>query len=150
MEKSFIHQARKTAITNFGKNYEELIQTELNKYGFHFLSDIELLDKKFSTPRHNRLPDLFLKNYKQWEVNLIIEVDGDVHGPDLQGANDRTKARNKDFNDTKYNYLIIHLGEWHEMGLSFKDKTSLPYALRATVLMVSEKLNQILLTITQH
>ena len=102
-------EARKNATRNFGDSLIDLIQQHLNQLGYNFLMDMTLVDNDFSTLNRIRKPDLFLKNWKKYEVNLVLELDGNVHGQDLQSATERTVRRNMDYLRTSYNYLVFHL-----------------------------------------
>jgi len=138
-----MHRASKNATRNFGDSTIDLIQQHLNQLGYNFLMDYTLIHDRFITLNKVRKPDLFLKNWKKYEVNLILELDGNVHGPDIQSATSRTINRNKDYFRTGYNYLIFHLAELKENNFSFKEKTV--RVLDLITYMVSHELNKIVL-----
>lgn len=139
--KTFIHQASNGRTTNFGDDLVSLICTHLNGYGFHFVQGESLDNRKFSTRNKIRMPDLYMPFYKKNIVNLIIEVDGDIHGCDIENRNERTRNRNRDYNRAGINYIVIHPSELKEYGFSVKDKDKKIFDL--IVYMVSEKLAQI-------
>ncbi len=136
-------EAKKNATRNFGDSLIDLIQQHLNQLGYNFLMDMTLVDNDFSTLNRIRKPDLFLKNWKKYEVNLVLELDGNVHGEDLQSATSRTVKRNKDYLRSGYNYLVFHLAELKENNFSFKEKTV--RVLDLITYMVSHELNKIVL-----
>jgi len=139
----YIQRANKNATRNFGDSTIDLIQQHLNQQGYNFLMDMTLVDDRFITLNKVRKPDLFLKNWKKYEVNLVLELDGNVHGPDLQSATVRTINRNMDYLRTGYNYLVFHLAELKENNFSFKEKTV--RVLDLITYMVSHELNKIVL-----
>ena len=137
--KLFIHKATGARTSNFGDDLINLIQMYLNDYGFRFKQNETLYRCDFSTKNHIRLPDLYLEDYKKKEANLVIEIDGDIHGTDIASRNGKTKARNQDYNRANVNYIVIHPSELKEYGVSFKDGSAFPLI----TYMVSEKLAQI-------
>ena len=136
-------RARKNATRNFGDSIIDLIQQHLNQQGYNFLRDETLVDDKFSTLNRVRKPDLFLSSWKKYDVNLVLELDGNVHGQDLQSATERTKRRNGDYFRIGINYLVFHLAELKENNFSFKEKTV--RVLDLITYMVSHELNKIVL-----
>jgi len=143
LKKQWMHRATKNATRNFGDSTIDLIQQHLNQLGYNFLRDETLIDDRFSTLNKVRKPDLFLKMWKGHDVDLILELDGNVHGPDLQSATSRTINRNKDYLRTGYNCLIFHSAELKENNFSFKEKTV--KVLDLITYMVSHELNKIVL-----
>ncbi len=143
MKKQFMHRATKNATRNFGDSIIDLIQQHLNQLGYLFLMDTTLTNNNFSTLNKVRKPDLYLHNWKGHYVNLVLELDGNVHGEDLQSATVRTKNRNKDYLRTGYNYLVFHMAELKENNFSFKEKTV--RVLDLITYMVSHELNKIVL-----
>jgi len=81
-----------------------------------------IADNNFSTLNKIRNPDLYLRDWKGHTVRLILELDGNVHGEDLQSATERTINRNMDYQITGYNYLVFHMAELKENNFSFKEK----------------------------
>jgi len=143
LKKQYIHEATKNATRNFGDSTIDLIQKRLNQKGYNFLSDETIIDNRFSTLNHVRKPDLYVHNWKGHEVNLVLELDGNVHGEDLQSASSRTINRNLDYLRTGYNYLVFHTAEMKENNFSFKEKTV--KVLDLITYMVSHELNKIVL-----
>jgi len=117
-----MHRATKNATRNFGDSTIDLIQQHLNQQGYNFLRDNYLPNSEFSTLNKVRSPDLYLRSWKGHDVFLILELDGNVHGEDLQSATVRTKNRNRDYERTGYNYLVFHMAELKENNFSFKEK----------------------------
>ena len=138
--KAFIHSATGTRTSNFGDDLVSLIATYLNDYGFHFSTGVALEDPKFSTKNKIRMPDLYMAMYKKRMADLVIEVDGDIHGNDLENRNGRTQARNQDYNRSGVNYIVIHPSELKEYGFTVKGDSKI---FDLIVYMVSEKLAQI-------
>ena len=136
-------RVKKNATRNFGDSLIDLIQQHLNQLGYNFLMDMTLVDDDFTTLNRVRKPDLFLKNWKKHQVNLVLELDGNVHGQDLQSATKRTTNRNKDYVRTGYNYLVFHLAELKENNFSFKEESL--RVLDLITYMVSHELNKIVL-----
>ena len=142
-KKQWIHRASKNATRNFGDSTIDLIQQHLNQLGYNFLMDMTLVEDDFSTLNKIRKPDLFLSMWKGHKVDLVLELDGNVHGQDLQSATKRTSNRNKDYIRTGYNYLIFHIAELKENNFSFKEKSL--RVLDLITYMVSHELNKIVL-----
>ena len=143
MKKQWVHRASKNATRNFGDSTIDLIQQHLNQLGYNFLIDETLCYSNFSTLNKIRKPDLFLKNWKKHEVNLVIELDGNVHGQDLQSTSERTIKRNGDYVRTRINYLVLHISELKENNFSFKEESL--RVLDLITYMVSHELNKIVL-----
>ena len=143
MKKQWMQKARKNATRNFGDSLIDLIQQHLNQLGYNFLMDMTLVDNDFSTLNRIRKPDLFLSDWKGHPVRLVLELDGNVHGQDLQSATERTVKRNKDYLRTGYNCLVFHMAELKENNFSFKEKTV--RVLDLITYMVSHELNKIVL-----
>jgi hypothetical protein len=138
--KAFIHKAGSNRTTNFGDDTVSLIGVYLNDYGFHFVQGETITNNTFDTKNKIHLPDLFMRTYKNSNVNLVIEVDGDIHGCDIENRNERTRKRNKDYHRAGINYLVIHPSELKEYGFPVKGDSKF---FDLIVYMVSEKLAQI-------
>ena len=143
MKKQWMYRARKNATRNFGDSLIDLIQQHLNQLGYYFLSDWTIFDDKFSTLNKVRKPDLYLSAWKGHGVDLILELDGNIHGSDLQSPTERTGRRNQDYERAGYNYLVLHIAELKENNFSFKEESL--RVLDLITYMVSHELNKIVL-----
>ena len=104
MKKSFINNANKKATENFGNSKIETIIKALSDCGFKCKQEPVLTNKEFSTKNKVRNPDIQIKFDS---MNIILESDGKVHG-DLEQPTKSTMERNKDFERTGMDYILIN------------------------------------------
>jgi len=104
MKKYQIHNANKKATENFGNDKIQKIVGTLSDIGFHCKIEPVLTNEKFSTRNKIRNPDIQITF---GNMSILLESDGKVHG-DLEQPTKNTMERNKDFERTGMEYIIIN------------------------------------------